>query len=278
MHSKPAVFARNYPEYLKQAADLAQADPSRPVAFRSASVWKTAAEEVSQTGSIPIYFAEVGGSPEITYEADLIHVKLRPSWDDPETQKLVERSLPSTENEGLWQEYDSSVKSLFLVKRCRPLASRIPITMLVKLSDDTPISPEFRYSYSVVYEIGAEPETSQGWPTEVEDATKYWEGATREVTITVYERNSRAREACLSHHGYDCQVCGFNFEEAYGALGSEFIHVHHVVPLAQVGTDYKVDPIKDLVPLCPNCHMMVHKESPSLSVTQLQQIWSTHAG
>lgn len=96
------------------------------------------------------------------------------------------------------------------------------------------------------------------------------EGAAKTVTVNAYERNPAARAKCLEHHGYACGVCGFNFESVYGELGKNYIHVHHVVPLAEVKGEYVVDPIKDLVPVCPNCHAMIHVTRPCLGIEQLK--------
>lgn len=96
------------------------------------------------------------------------------------------------------------------------------------------------------------------------------EGAAKTISINAYERNPAARAASLAHHGYACVVCGFSFESTYGELGRNYIHVHHVVPLSEVKREYKVDPIKDLVPVCPNCHAMIHVTRPCLSVEQLK--------
>lgn len=54
------------------------------------------------------------------------------------------------------------------------------------------------------------------------------EGTSYQLTQTVYERNRYARTLCLQYYGYSCAVCGFNFEETYGDIGNEFIHVHHL--------------------------------------------------
>lgn len=97
------------------------------------------------------------------------------------------------------------------------------------------------------------------------------EGAGKTVTINQYERNAEARKRCLEHHGYKCVVCSFDFEAIYGALGKGYIHVHHVVPLADVRKEYVVNPKTDLVPICPNCHAMIHSTRPALSVEQLQR-------
>lgn len=76
----------------------------------------------------------------------------------------------------------------------------------------------------------------------------------------------------MSHWGTRCIVCDFDFGDRYGALGQGFIHVHHLVELASVGHDYRVDPTKDLVPLCPNCHSMVHQQRPALTPEELRKI------
>ena len=96
------------------------------------------------------------------------------------------------------------------------------------------------------------------------------EGATKSIAVNAYERNAIARNRCVEHYGYKCQCCGFSFEEKYGELGKAFIHVHHVKPLADIKESYVVDPVKDLIPLCANCHAMVHRASPAISVEQLR--------
>src|SRR5262249_34037621 len=93
-----------------------------------------------------------------------------------------------------------------------------------------------------------------------EGAETFTEGAVRRVDVNRYERDRRARAACITHHGKVCSVCGFDFEKTYGTLGHGFIHVHHLTELSTVGPNYVVDPIKDLRPICPNCHAMVHRE------------------
>lgn len=86
----------------------------------------------------------------------------------------------------------------------------------------------------------------------------FYEGHPTEVISTKYERDEKARKKCLEKHGYKCLVCKFDFEESYGEIGKQFIHVHHLEPLSKQGKYHKVDPEKDLVPVCPNCHAMIH--------------------
>jgi 5-methylcytosine-specific restriction protein A len=82
--------------------------------------------------------------------------------------------------------------------------------------------------------------------------------AVSRVEVNRYEHSPDARRACIAHHGTSCAVCGFSFEIAYGDIGKDFIPVHHLVPVSQLGSTYELDPVTDLVPLCGNCHAMAH--------------------
>jgi 5-methylcytosine-specific restriction enzyme A len=106
---------------------------------------------------------------------------------------------------------------------------------------------------------------------ELSNPERYSEGARTLVTINAYERNPKARAACVAHHGYICVVCKFDFANIYGNIGEKFIHVHHVVPIGKIGKEYEIDPIKDLIPVCPNCHAMIHRVEPPLPVEQLRK-------
>jgi 5-methylcytosine-specific restriction protein A len=61
------------------------------------------------------------------------------------------------------------------------------------------------------------------------------------------------------------------FQDVYGEIGRDFIHVHHKKPLAGRRDDYKVNPAIDLVPVCPNCHAMLHSSDPPLGIDELKQ-------
>ncbi len=93
--------------------------------------------------------------------------------------------------------------------------------------------------------------------TEVE--TNANEGSKIKVYVNKYERSSIARAKCVSFHGYKCSVCGFDFTDKYGEIGKGFIHVHHKVPLYKISKEYKINYKDDLIPVCPNCHAMLHR-------------------
>jgi len=117
-------------------------------------------------------------------------------------------------------------------------------------------------------DLGALPPPA--FPEEVQAPELYTEGAARRISVNAYERDPAARDACVAHHGARCSVCGFAFGELYGEWGEGFIHVHHVVPLAKRGERYEVDPVRDLVPVCANCHAMLHRRAAVLDVELLR--------
>lgn len=98
----------------------------------------------------------------------------------------------------------------------------------------------------------------------------YREGERTQVLVNRYERDRNARDACIQHFGTRCRVCEIDFGEVYGEIGKGFIHVHHAVPVSEQREGYHVDPVRDLVPVCPNCHAMLHRRNPPYSVAELR--------
>lgn len=94
---------------------------------------------------------------------------------------------------------------------------------------------------------------------DVDEKTQFHEGHVFSVLVNKYERSPKARMQCIEHHGAYCHICEMEFEKIYGEIGKGFIHVHHLVPLHTIGKDYVINPKTDLIPVCPNCHSMIHK-------------------
>lgn len=117
--------------------------------------------------------------------------------------------------------------------------------------------------------------------TDVEDyptmvcESGYEEGSLYRTTINRYERNPINRELCLAKKGYKCQICNFDFQEVYGSIGKLFIEVHHITPVSVIGPGYKIDVEKDLIPVCANCHAMLHKKNPPYLPNELKTIITT---
>jgi hypothetical protein len=107
-------------------------------------------------------------------------------------------------------------------------------------------------------------------PEEIGLPEEFYEGACKRVTVNAYERDRKARWLCIEHYGAACFVCGFTFKDVYGEEADGLIHVHHLTPLATVGSEYAVDPITDLRPLCPNCHAVAHLNGGCKPIEELQ--------
>jgi len=96
------------------------------------------------------------------------------------------------------------------------------------------------------------------------------EGARVRVMVNRYERSRTNRAICIEVRGSSCMICGFDFGQTYGELGDGFIQVHHITPVSRLGPDYIVNPVRDLIPVCPNCHAMLHRSDPPLAPETLR--------
>jgi len=125
------------------------------------------------------------------------------------------------------------------------------------------LAEKFLYPLDVVPSAMKEPE-----------GRKYYEGNEVFSYRVGYERSLEARLECIRHHGYICKACGISLEAKYGSIAKGFIHVHHLNQIADAKGGREVDPISDLVPLCPNCHAIVHRRSPPFTVEELRVLIS----
>ena len=118
------------------------------------------------------------------------------------------------------------------------------------------------------------------FPDEVpeEEVPQLHEGSVKRVSVNVYERNPEARKMCIKKYGCKCLVCGMDFQKTYGEIGAGFIHVHHIIPLHSIKSDYVVNGKTDLIPVCPNCHTMLHKsvDGSFMSVEDLRKTFVKH--
>ena len=111
-------------------------------------------------------------------------------------------------------------------------------------------------------------DTSSG-REELRDISKITEGHAERVYVNRYERSSRARALCLAKHGLRCAACKMLMNEFYGPAAEDLIHVHHLRPLADIPGEYTIDPERDLRPVCPNCHAVIHSKKPPYSVEEI---------
>jgi len=109
------------------------------------------------------------------------------------------------------------------------------------------------------------------FPDELPDDSKeYKEGVKKSVLVNVYERNMKARQKCIEYYGANCFICGFDFK-IYGDEFAGMIHVHHLKMISEVGSKYVIDPVRDLRPICPNCHMVTHKKKECYAISEMEK-------
>ncbi len=102
----------------------------------------------------------------------------------------------------------------------------------------------------------AAPELPAGFP----------EGDREAILVNRYERDRRNRAAALAIHGTRCRACDMDFGERYGPAAAGYIEIDHVTPVSKLGPGYIINPAKDLVPLCANCHRVAHRTDPPMAI------------
>jgi len=110
---------------------------------------------------------------------------------------------------------------------------------------------------------------------ELEPSQEYVEGRATSIQVNRYERDPVARRRCIESQGSTCIICGFSFESAYGEFMKGFIHVHHLYPLHLSCGERTIDPSVDLVPVCPNCHAVIHSKKPPLTIDEVRDRFVT---
>jgi len=111
-----------------------------------------------------------------------------------------------------------------------------------------------------------------------ENADKLFEGAKKQITVNAYERNPKARLKCIEYYKKlnngkaACQICGFDFGMFYGEEVEGKIHVHHLTPLCEIGEGYEVNAISDLIPICPNCHLVIHSKELAYTPQEIKRM------
>ena len=164
------------------------------------------------------------------------------------------------------QKVDKATLSFdyFLQKK---MVSDAPIQWRRTDRDKAPNDPIRIFLDHIVTEFGNDAlETNYPDEANVESKT-FPEGAKQTVQVNRYERNPEARAKCIEFHKARCKVCDMSFAETYGSFAKDFIHVHHKKPLYEISEQYEVDPKNDLIPVCPNCHAMLHKQENGIPMT-----------
>jgi hypothetical protein len=146
-----AILCQNHPIYLTHAAKIGKKYPERLITFRTTALWRSGAKALEAQGPRQIYFAPEGQTT-VQYAGVLEQVLLEPQAESAETQALLAHCLPETQDQGLWEQYDEHVRTLYVISHCHDVESPFSYTDLTKISDDEPVSEKYTYGYILVYE------------------------------------------------------------------------------------------------------------------------------
>lgn len=112
----------------------------------------------------------------------------------------------------------------------------------------------------------------------IDENNNFLEGAKKQITVNAYERNRQARQKCIDYYKkknngiLKCEICGFDFSKVYGEQFKHCINIHHTKEISEIGEEYEVNPEKDLLPVCPNCHMILHSKRPAYTPKEVKMI------
>jgi hypothetical protein len=198
------------------------------------------------------------------------------SWVVPKSSQTGERALFYLPRYGFVARGEIASTP----KRARARRYEGDVRNLTALRDFVPLSfvrdrhkkwkwPTYPRSYTII--DGAIESRLEALLSQYREHARLTEGAVKRALVNKYERNSVARRECIRKYGDSCFVCGFSFGRVYGAVAEGFIHVHHhLAEVAGRGGEHEVDPIRDLRPICPNCHAVAHLQTPPISISKLK--------
>ena len=102
---------------------------------------------------------------------------------------------------------------------------------------------------------------------------EYKEGQRKMRETNFFVRNPKLAADSKKARNYICEVCAFNFLDHYGDIGKEFAECHHKNPLSErpreMWTHAVTTTLADVAVVCANCHRMLHRERPALTIAQL---------
>ena len=100
-------------------------------------------------------------------------------------------------------------------------------------------------------------------------AVSVTEGGRTSVQVNKYERDPRLRHQCVTALGPVCRICGFDFEAVYGDIEEGTAMSTTSNHYLKLGASMRSILLTDLLPVCPNCHAMLHSQIPALQPEEL---------
>jgi predicted HNH restriction endonuclease len=111
---------------------------------------------------------------------------------------------------------------------------------------------------------------------EADEDERFPEGKEKYRIHKSKERNQKLialkkHKAFLQNPNLPCEICGFSFKVRYGEIGDKFIEAHHILPISEL-TEEIENNLNDLILVCANCHKMIHKRRPWLTMQEIKKL------
>lgn len=82
----------------------------------------------------------------------------------------------------------------------------------------------------------------------------------------------KLKKECIDYYGAICDICGFDFGYTYGEAFEQCIDVHNQNSVEGEEILPTTHPTEDLIPICHNCHHIIHSTVPAISVEKMRKM------
>ncbi len=209
------------------------------------------------------------GTCFVAYKVDN-EIRFAPSRFIGYINNKLDRHSASEEKDGR-----ETNKAIIKILESKPLSNDKLNEKYLKYCNRLGIQPSEKGSFGALRKFW-QLEISQDFENNANLSGEFPEGKIVERTHKYRERNSRvislAKEKFKKENGrLFCQVCGFDFEKIYGNIGKDFIEGHHTIAVSEMSTEHKTK-VEDIAMLCSNCHKMIHKRRPWLTMDDINKL------
>jgi len=166
-------------------------------------------------------------------------------------------------------------KAIRKILKSKPLANDVLEQEYIGYCSSLGFHPNSNGSFGVIRKFW-EFEFDNDFQSNINQYLEFPEGKIVERIHKSRERNYQVVELAKRkfkeiHGTLFCEICEFDFEKKYGDTGTDYIEGHHTIAVSDMPPDYKTKP-EEIAMLCSNCHRMVHKKRPWLSINDLKKL------
>lgn len=224
---------------------------------------------------IRVFFSTTKNQGEVSYTALLINISDKTTLTEIQINE-IEKYLPNEEEGGVYGlDKERPMKNLLHIKKMKQIKVNLPLPTFTKYQSAESLSDAkfIRYQYARINPQKEEWVKSQiGTPSVTKEDYVAEEGKRYEIESKMLKTKRNRRIVAEAKDRYEaiCEACGDNLQIKYDEYGKNYIQFHHREPLSSY-PEGKLNSYKDLAPLCPNCHVIIHRTKPIMSVKDFRE-------